>query len=719
MNCFKIPLRKSLTLWCGLIMFLTACTGSSSSGKWEERAPGVWSLQAGRPESFNLLNSVQAEPRWEALGRRSGQEFPLDLAEIEIEVRDGKTYLRFPLEREEQIYGLGLQFKSVAQRGRIMRLHMDHAGRDDNGRTHAPVPFFVSTKGYGVLINTARYVDVWVGTGVTVDSKDPAPAQDRNTDPSWNPQPYSDNLELLVPAEGVELVMFAGEDMLDVVSRFNLWCGSGFIPPKWGLGFWHRTPTLFTSDNVREEVAAFAERAFPLDVIGLEPGWHSKAYPCTWAWDQTRFPDLEDFMADMRAKNIQVNLWGNPYIAPGEKLYDDLLPYSGTHTVWNGIVPDYTMEQPREIFKAHLKEHELDKGVSGFKIDEVDGYDVWLWPDVAKFPSGVSAEQMRSSYGNLMMDLMDEAYREENRRSYGLIRAANAGSVRFPYVIYSDNYSHRDFITGIVTASFNGVLWTPEVRASKTGEEWVRRMQTTCFSPLAMINAWAHGTKPWSFEQQYEACRDVAMLRMQLLPYIYSTFAEYYLNGTPPFRAMNLAAGFDGKVRREQVAFDDTDNPYAMETVSEVKDQYMMGGDILVAPLFEGETSRKVYLPRGNWYDFYTGEWVGNGNVVTVQGTLDKIPLFVRDGAVIPMIPPVLNTSQWAAGQPLELRVYGSAEGSFDLYDDDGTTYDFEQGNYSIRRFYVNGRNGKMAEVATGGTWTYGDVSWVFMGDYR
>lgn len=706
-------MKKLLLCACAGMLLAACCRTAPTAGEWKNEAPGVWTTTVGTPESYDLLSSTGTVPRMEALSKKTGRDFPLDTSRVKIKVIDGKTYLTFPLTPDEQIYGLGLQFKSVGRRGQIMRLHMDHYGSQDNGRTHAPVPFFVSSEGYGVLINSARYIDVWVGTGVRTDSPTPPPAMDRNTDPAWNPQPYSDNLEVLVPAEGVQLVLFAGENMLDVVSRFNLWCGGGFIPPKWGLGFWQRTPTLYSDSMVQAEVDAFAERGFPLDVIGLEPGWHSKAYPCSFDWDSTRFPDPARFAADMQKQGIRLNLWCNPYIAAETELYDSLVPYAGTHTVWCGIVPDYTIGEPRGIFKRHIDREQLALGVGGYKVDEVDGFDFWLWPDVAGFPSGVTGEQMRSTYGNLVMSVLDEAYRGRNMRTYGQVRAANAGAVRYPYVIYSDNYSHREFITGVVNSGFNGVLWTPEVRASRSAEEWVRRMQTTCFSPLAQLNAWADGTKPWSFPEVYDACREAALLRMQLLPYLYSAFAQYYLNGVPPFRAMNLVEGFDGKVKREKGKLDATDNPYEMVTIKEITDQYMMGDNLMIAPLFEGEKERKVVFPKGDWYDFYTGEWAGNGNEAVVKGSLERIPLFVRDGGIIPMIPAVRTTADWAAGQPLEVRIYGNAAGSFDLYDDDGQTYDFEQGKYTVKRL-TTARG--MEDVVSEGGWTYGPVTWRNMG---
>ena len=154
------------------------------------------------------------------------------------------------------------------------------------------------------------------------------------------------------------------------------------------------------------------------------------------------------------------------------------------------------------------------------------------------------------------------------------------------------------------------------MRASETAEEWVRRMQTVCFSPMAMLNAWSDGTKPWSFPEAEKAVKEVALLRMQLLPYIYSSFAQYHFEGKPPFRAMTLVDGFNFNETENKGKLDATRNPYALSAVSEIKDQYMMGDCILVAPVFTGEKIRKVYLPAGKWYDFYTGELAGENEII-------------------------------------------------------------------------------------------------------
>ena len=657
---------------------------------WQQPFPGVYKTSAGTPPSFNLLAVANREPRAEAIEILGDAPIPINIKEIRAAVVNGRTCLRFPLDREEQIYGFGLNFKTIAQRGRIFRLHVDHYGGEDNGRTHAPVPFFVSSKGYGVLVNAARYIDVSVGSAVRKDSKNPPVTRDRNSDRAWDAQPYSDNLEMVVPEAGVEMILFTGKNLMEVVQRFNLYCGGGVLPPKWGLGFWQRTPTLYNENDVRAEAAGFEQNNFPLDVVGLEPGWHSKSYPCTFEWDPGRFPQPRNFIGEMAFKGIHLNLWMNPYHSPGGNLDNQLKNFTGSHTVWCGTVADYTIPEARRIMQDHFEKYQLGIGASGFKIDEVDGFDSWLWPDGAIFPSGHDGEQMRQTYGLQLMTLTDEIFRKKNERTYGLIRAANAGSVSYPYVIYNDSYSHKDFITALINSGFSGLLWTPEVRASGSSEEWVRRMQTVCFSPMAMINAWADGTKPWSFPGVYKACQDVAFLRMQLLPYLYSTFAQYYFEGKPPFRAMQLADGF----------------PAAGET----RDQYMVGDNILVAPLFTGENVRKVILPPGKWYDFYTGSLAGEGTI-TVKSPLDKIPLFVRDGGMIPMIRAIRQTSEWTQDMPLEIRVYGKAGGSFELYNDDGKSYNFEKGEYSIQKLEVKQGKGT-AEQVKSGVFGYTQISW-------
>lgn len=714
-------MRKIVIYVCGLFMVLAAfaCVQKDNVNlEWKKEGQGIWKISVGKQEKVTLLSELDITPQWKAIEEIGDAPLAIDPKDVKTEVVDGKTYIRFPLDKDEKIFGLGLNFKTVEQRGRVMRLHVDHYGGSDNGRTHAPIPFFVSSKGYGALINSARYIDVWVGTSVRQDSSNPPVAKDRNTDKDWTAQPYSDNLEFLIPAEGAEVIVFSGKTMLDVVRRYNLYNGGGCLPPKWGLGFWHRVPSLFTDTEIEREVQEFRDKGFPLNVVGLEPGWMTASYPCTYEWDNTRFPNPQAFTKKMKESNIQTNLWMNPYISPKGELYDRIKPYTSSHTVWCGIVPDYMMSEAQRILIDHFKKHQLNLGVSGYKMDENDGYDSWLWPDVASFPSGTSAEQMRQIYGSLMQKVTTQMYKDENKRTYGLVRAANAGTTSFPYVIYNDYYNHHDFITALVNSSFIGVLWTPEVRASRTSEEWLRRMQTVCFSPLAMLNAWADGTKPWTFPEVAESVKAISLLRMQLIPYLYTAFADYTFKGTPPVRAMNLEEGYNMDEKMLQVSFDATNNPYALAIKKEVKDQFMVGNSLLVAPLFEGEKERKVILPKGKWYDFYTGDFAGEGEIISVSPGLDKIPVYVKDGGIVPMFPPIrqIENKQY----PLEVRHYGNAPGIYDLYDDDGETFNYQKGEFVriVLTVDVDASNNKMGKASIPGgknVWSYSDYIFRYM----
>ncbi|HEY4208020.1 MAG TPA: DUF5110 domain-containing protein, partial [Puia sp.] len=183
-------------------------------------------------------------------------------------------------------------------------------------------------------------------------------------------------------------------------------------------------------------------------------------------------------------------------------------------------------------------------------------------------------------------------------------------------------------------------------------------------------------------------------------PYIYSAFAQYHFEGKPPFRGMNLEEG--------------------AAVHGEIRDQYMMGDNILVAPIFAGEHKRKVALPAGKWYDFYTGALAGENEVIEVEPGLDKIPLYVRDGGIIPMIGARRQAPGPAESVPLIVRYYGSAPGHFVLYDDDGMSYDYEKGAYSMTVLTVlrdkKGRlTGNQPMPSKGKPYHYTSTTWQFM----
>lgn len=687
--------------------------------KWEELAPGVWSAVIGAEPETTYLDFAGALPRTSVLEELPPSEFPFE--EARGLIHQNRAIVRMPLGPDEKLYGLGLQFQGMNRRGRVYHLRTDHYSRG-NDRLHAPTPFYISSAGYGVLFNSPLYIDIYAGIGNRKDSPGFPTVRDRNTDSAWAAQPKSDAVEASVYADGMEVLVFTGPTMLDVVKRYNLYFGGGALPPKWGLGFWHRMRTLADSDEVLAEVDEFKRRGFPIDVIGLEPGWHTRAYPCTFEWSDERFPNPQDFLNEMSERGVKVNLWENPYVSPEAGIYEAIKPFTGSHTVWLGIVPDFMTDQAREIFtRQHEREH-LSIGVSGYKFDEVDGYDRWLWPDLALFPSGTSAEQMRQTYALQIQQMMMNVFRGRNQRTYSLIRANNAGSSAYPFAIYTDHYDHRGFVTALVNSGFGGLLYTPEIRSADSGEEWVRRMQSVCFSHMVQLNGWSSNTKPWSFPEVEEIIRDTIQLRVRLLPYIYTAFAKYHFEGIPPIRPMVLEPGYMDEETIERQELDDTANPYAEAVRRDVTDQYMFGDSILVAPIFAGETSRTVILPKGKWFDFYTGDYAGGGEVITVSPSLDRIPLYVRDGGIIPMLKDAQTISLMTGPVDIELRHYGESPSNAVLYDDEGESFDYEDGEFCWIELEVNKkRNGEFtgSHSKDGKAYAsqYAGFEWRFMTD--
>ena len=651
---------------------------------WQSVANGVWKAALGDMSSeIRYTDLAAGQPKLEAINKLFAQQesFPFEDRSVAFRIsKDHRVVVRVPKKSDEKVYGYGLQFDGSQKTGRILELKVDHFNRG-GGATHAPVPFYLSSKGYGVFFNTAKYIKVYNGVGNRKDSKNnPAPV-DRNAPPDekqpgrWLAQPPGDAVEAYLNGRGMEIVLFKGDTLLDVVSKYNLYSGGGAMPPLWGLGFWHRVPSKFSAAETLTEIAQFDEHKIPLDVIGLEPGWQTKSYPCTFEWQPKRFPDPRAFTQELLQRGIRLNLWENPYVSPQARIYDALYPLSGSHMVWLGIVPDYTLPEARRILIEQHRADHTSIGISGYKIDEVDGYDHWLWPDHATFPSGTSAEVMRQTYGMQMQKMLfQDLFRSNNQRTYGLVRASNGAASGYPFVIYSDSYGHKQYINGLSAASLSGILWCPEIRSAANGREWLNRMHTVCFSPLAMLNAWASGQKPWSFPDMTDSVREVIELRMRLLPYLYSAFAEYNQKGIPPIRSMLL------------------DDPGDEEPPFEDDSLFMFGPSILVAPFYEEHaTERTIRLPGGNWYDFYSGEFAGNNETIrrTALQLKNRMPLFVKEGSVIPMLASPVRNTDAAYHHALEVRHYGSEAGTFDLYEDDGKTFDFERAEWRRRQIRV------------------------------
>ncbi len=659
-----------------------------SKPHWEPVLPGIWRARLGEPEELTPVSLRRKGPDVEGLNHLPQGPAPFEAQDIVFNTHLGGCVAELPLKAGEDVYGFGLQLKSFVQTSKKKQIRPNADPKADSGDSHAPVPFYVTTGGYGLLVDTARYATFYCGSS---KKKNPdyrkAPARREHIVTSEADlydavREAADKTMLIeIPAaRGVDLYCFAGPDMLTAVRRYNLFSGSGCLPPPWGLGIWYRTYAKFALDQVLDLASELRKEHIPCDVLGLEPGWQSHSYSCSFKWDEERGKGHETFVKKTAQDGYHINLWEHAFVHPTAPFYEEIKDLCPDWEVWGGVIPDFADKEAEAIFKEWHRKELVDKGISGFKLDECDGSDFtggWSFPNSTRFASGLDGEQMHSLFGLLYQDAINSLYEEKNLRTYNAVRNSHALAAPYPFVLYSDLYEHRDFIRGVVNMGFSGLLWTPEVRHAESPEDLIRRIQTLIFSPLVMINAWYIPLPPWKqlnrelnglgevmegHEVLTAAVRKLFEVRMSLIPYLYSAFWAYKKEGRPPFRALVMDYPEDREVRTLQETF-------------------LMGDSLLVHPLTEGEKSKTVYLPGGAWYCFWTGKRYEAG-YHTLEAGPDYIPVFVKEGSLLPYAEPVEYVTENTLFQ-ITARIYGKAPASAVLFEDDGVTMDYEKGVYN------------------------------------
>ncbi len=665
----------------------------------EQIAKGIWKISFGTAEKHTPVSMRKSEVRFaglEQVGEAQEEAMPNIISQLTCQIRRRGITITCPMESEEDIYGFGLQLLSMNYAGRRRYTKVNSDPRMDTGESHAPVPFYISTAGYGLLVDTYRYVTFSMGTnaqkGASKEKKEVnQPHKEFSESALYALKRSNETRQILMDipsAEGVDLYVFVG-NIKEVVQRYNLFSGGGCLPPMWGLGIWYRAYGGSDGDSLVRLADAFRKDHMPIDVIGIEPGWHSHSYACTFDWGYL-FPNPNAMLKTLQEKNFHVNLWEHAFVYPAAEIYDSLQDYSGDFEVWNGLVPDLALPEAQQVFREWHKKHLINNGVTGFKLDECDNSDFnpsnWSFPDASSFPSGMDGEQMHSAIGVLYQQMMEQAFHENNIRTLSQVRSSGALAASLPFVLYSDLYRHEEFIRGIVTAPFSGLLWSPEVRNCVNGEDLIRRMQTVCFSAQALINGWRIPGPPWKqtdieknlagiemeeAEHYTDICRRIFELRMSLLPYLYSAFVEYYQNGIPPIRPLCMEYPYDLQVRN-------------------IDDEYLFGKDMVVCPItMEQHGKREGYLPKGKWYDLFSGEEIEGGKQFSIQAAVEKIPVYVRDGAVVPFAEPIQCVREDTVFQ-MHVRHYGKKAGSFVLYEDDFVSYDYEANGFGEIRISVD-----------------------------
>ena len=652
----------------------------------QQIAKGIQKITFGTPEQytpeyFRQFSIKKEEIEQIPVSRSSG------ITEDQIHWKKTKRGITvtLPMETREDIYGFGLQLQGFNQAGRRRYIKVNSDPVANTGESHAPVPFYISSAGYGLFVNTFRYTTFLCGTnsekgqsaGMTSENE---PHEEFSEAAIYALKRAKEERKVIIDipaAEGVELYLFEG-NIPEVVQRYNLFSGGGCVPPMWGLGMWYRIYGGSDEKTLEKLAEQFRDEKIPMDVLGLEPGWHSHSYSCTYKWSYL-FPHPDEMIEKMSEQGYRLNLWEHLYVYPKAPFYKELMPYSGDYEVWNGLIADFATKEASKLFENYHRDTFVKKGIAGFKLDECDNSDYnpsnWAFPDSTEFPSGMDGEQMHLAIGTLYQNLIYRIYRQENRRTYSQVRSSGALAAPLPFVLYSDLYDHKQFIRGVVNSGFSGLLWCPEVRDCANGDDLLRRLQTVVFSAHALINSWRIPSPPWKqtdIEKNLagetmdtatyytEECRKLFALRMSLLPYLYSAFVEYSHTGKPPIRALVL------------------DYPEDMEARM-VDDEYLFGDSMLVCPLtYEDGTSRKVYLPQGRWYNFFTGEEAEGGQMFEIHAAYDEIPVFVKDGAMIPVANPVLHIDKDTVFE-MTVKIFGEADGRFVLYEDDFDTFAYEE----------------------------------------
>ncbi|MBY0243723.1 MAG: glycoside hydrolase family 31 protein [Burkholderiaceae bacterium] len=530
-----------------------------------------------------------------------------------------------------------------------------------------------------------------------------------NTWRSWFDMGKTEPRRYSFGASGGELDYYvftggAGRTPAGVLRDYTALTGRGALPPLWALGYQQSRWSYMSQDKVLDIAREFRQRRIPADVLTLDID-HMDGFR-VFTWNRTTFPDPAGMLARLHADGFRAVT----IVDPGVKVDHGYPIYRGGRDrglyvrdaaggelhakVWPGICafPDFTSPAARAWFGG-LYQSALELGVDGFWNDmnepgvfAPDGFNqpaITLGPQNT-FPLAArhagdglpgSHAQYHNVYGMQMARASFEGLRglRPERRPFVLTRAGFAGVQRYAAVWTGDNsptWSHLALTIPMLTnLSVSGV---PFVGADVGGfmgspgaELHARWLQAAVLTPFFRThsNDVSAAREPWAFGPAYEAInRRTIELRYQLLPYLYTLFADHEQSGAPPMRPLWFA--YPGDVR-----------------ASLVDDQFLLGGDLLVAPVLqEGKTMREVYFPQGDaWIGWWDGVRHEGGTVARIAAPLERLPLFIRAGAAIPTAP-VVQHSAALRDVALTFAVALGADGGGHVFQDAGDGYQYRAG---------------------------------------
>ena len=563
----------------------------------------------------------------------------------------GLRWLTGRLKPGEALFGLGEHFGALDRRGQAFASWTVDAFGVRSDRAYKNVPLLLSSEGYGVFFDMTGPIYYDLGQASVA---------------AWQATARADHLRAY---------LIVGDGIAPMIQAYQQLTGLPAVPPDWSFGFWISRWGYRNRDEVMEVARRMRQERVPCDVIHVDPYWmrYHEGHHGDLEWDESAFPDPRGMIAELKALGFRLSLWESPYVpldsemrAEGERKGFLMMAKdgSGPALVHGFAQPsaaiDFTNPDAVEWFKAKNRRL-LEMGVAVIKTDFAEDM-----PDDAVAHDGTPAEQLHNLYPLLYQQAVFEATRDIH--GYGLIwgRSGYAGSQRYPVHWGGDpGCTFEDMaaslrgalswiLSGAAFASFDmgGFFGIPTLTDSPSPELYVRWSQMG----LLFSHARAHGhtapREPWAYgEPALTIFRKYAQLRYRLLPYLYG--AARRVSGDVPL-ARPLIYDYPSD-----------------RTAWRIDDEYLLGPDLLVAPMFVPRGRRDVYLPAGGWYDFWTDRRFDGARWIAYDAELETLPLFVRAGAVLPMGPDLqyANERSW---DPLSFDIYPGEKGTteYELADD-------------------------------------------------
>jgi alpha-D-xyloside xylohydrolase len=487
-------------------------------------------------------------------------------------------------------------------------------------------------------------------------------------------------------AKALDYVVFYGPSADKVIASYRNLSGNAPMFPKWAYGFWQCRERYFSGQHLVETIKEFRKRNLPVDVIVQDwQYWGDRGWGVP-QFDEKNYPNPSGFIKELHDLNAHFNIsiWSNP---------DKNSTIGKEYVAKNRFIPntkwlDYFNPETRKEYWNTLKVNMFDKGVDSWWMDAVEPENDALKGEKTYLGAG---DFFRLTYPLMVSKAVSEGQREtsSDKRVCILTRSAFSGQQRYGVINWSGDIGYTwDVFRNQIVAGLNFTItglpyWTTDIggffrpgQSQYTDEKYhellTRWYQWGAFNPIFREHGYQTETEPWKFGQKVEDnMRKMLNLRYRLLPYIYSEAWKVTKNGSTLMRP--LVMDFNGDTAAVNRKF-----------------QYMFGKSILTAPVTEPNVTQwDVYLPKSaGWFDFWTGKRFEGGQTVKTDAPLDRIPLFVKAGSIIPMGKIIQYSGE--RSDTLEIRVYVGADAKFDLYEDEGDNYNYEKGKYSIISFKWN-----------------------------